>query len=1070
MGDGSFGKGWSGQFARDLGNKVIRYRGWITVVTLLVAGLSGYGLTRLAVSDDYRMWFDKDSADLKSFETLESTYSKSDSILFVVAPHDGNVFTRKTLEDIQWLTTESWKIPFSSRVDSVTNFQRTHAKGDNLEVRDLVRKPKELSSLDLKKIREFALNEPALVRNLISNSGHAAGVNVMINLAGKSPTETSDVAEYARKLKKQLLARDPGLEVRLTGVLMTNAADSELSSADMATLIPVMYVVLLVGLGLMLRTVAGVFASLLTLTLAIAGSMGIAGWLGFQITPISAAAPSIIMTLAVSDCIHFLVTFLQQMRKGHEKREAILTAFSYNLYPSALTSMANMVGYASMNFRESPPFRQFGTIVAVGSVAELFLAFLFIPALLLWLPIRIRATANAGEDRPSRLEEGFATFVIRQLFRLISELEGITLFFGVFISKNHLNENWITWYSPRTEIRRDTDFAAKNLTGVFDLQYSLNAGEAGGIYRPEFLKQVESFVTWSRAQPEVVSVGAITDDIKRVNQSMHGDKPRWYTLPTDRKVAAQYFLLYDMSLPFGMSLTNQVNRDKSATRVMVRLKNVTTNEILEIDQRAHRWMKDHTPLLANPRTYSSSMTLLFAFITDRMLKGIVSSCTMGFIVITLLLMLLFRSAKAGFISLIPNLIPAVITFGLWGLFNGRVGFAVSIVCSTTLGIVVDSTIHFLSHYLDARRRLDHSPEQSIFHAFARAGTAILITDTILVIGFVVLMLSPYALNSVMGEMTAINVFFDVVVTLLLSAPLILLVDRGRGNGGSFLDRLIGEKSVMKRISRKVLRKTGTGVSVLLLCLPLLTTSRTAEGLDSAQKKGLAIAIKADKHKRGYHDYRADAKMTLKDAAGGTTENRLTITFLDVPNDADKELATFQSPGDVKGTSLLTFSHRNGEDDQWLYLPALTRVKRISSSNKSGAFMGSEFAYEDLSYEAIEKYSYKFLRQEKCDLGQCELVDEVPNYEHSGYSHLVAWYDSKEARMVRIDFFDRNNTLQKTYKATGYKKYLGHWWRAAKMEMVNSQTGNSTILEWSNIKFHVGLTARDFDMSSLQRVR
>jgi uncharacterized protein len=1064
-------KGWSGKFAKNFANFVVQSPYKILLATVATVVLLGVGAKNLEVTDDYHMWFDKNSPELKSFEKLETTYAKSDSILFVIAPKDGNVFTRQTLADIQWLTKESWKIPFSTRVDSLTNFQKTEASGDDLKVRDLVLSPESMTSADLSRVRKFAMNEPALVKNLVSEKGHVGAVNVVITLAGKAPTETSDVAAYARDLKRKLLARDPNIKVYLTGILISNANDAELSSGDMEKLVPLMYLFLMVSLGIMLRTLSGVVISLVAITLAVLGSMGLSGWLGYQINTISAIAPTIIMTLAISDCVHVLVTFLQQMRQGTAKEDAVRKAITYNLYPSAMTSLANMVGFASMNFNELPPFRQFGNTIAIGSILELALAFLFIPALLFVLPLKFRQSGvSAGSERPTRFEEGLASFVIRHRLRLTLVLTAVTIFFGFYVSKNHLNENWVAWYSPRLEFRRDTDFTAKNLSGMYDIQFSLNTNEGGGIYRPDFLRQVDSFVTWLRHQPEVVSVGAVTDDLKRVNRTLHGDNQSWYRTPNDRKLAAQYFLLYDMSLPYGMSLTNQVSRDKSSTRVIARIKNITMNEILAFDKRAHSWSKSHTPLLAKPESYSSSMTMLFALMNSRLLENLVAGVGIGFVVISVLLMLLFRSVKLGIIGLVPNLVPAVITFGLWGMFDGVIGTAIALVCSATLGIVVDSTIHFLNHYLVGRRELKLSPEQSIFHAFARAGTAICVTDLVLMIGFATLMLSNFSLNSVLGQMTALMVVFDIFATLLLSVPIILFFENrhGKTGGTSFLEGLMKEGSVVKTL----FKKRGVKASAILLTVVMIGIPKVAQsGNKSPETKGIEIAERADKKRNGYHDYTSQIKMVLKTSASDAgAVNRLRMSFLETPGDADKELATFLEPGDVKGTSLLTFSHKHGEDDQWLYLPSLKRVKRISSTNKSGAFMGSEFAYEDMTYEVLGKYTYKFLRQEKCEVGMCDLLEEVPSYANSGYSRIVAWYDTKESREVKIEYFDRKNTLLKTFKTSGWKQFLGHWWRATKMEMVNAQNGNITTMDWSEIKFHAGLATRDFDTNSLQRAQ
>ncbi len=1068
-------KGWSGAFGQRLAEWVVRNKWGILAASVVLVGLTGWGMKNLAQTNDYRVWFSKDSPELKAFETLETSYSKSDNILMVIAPQDGNVFTRKTLADIEWVTQKSWKTPFSSRVDSITNFQKTDAKKDELKVHDLVKNSATLTDADLQSIRAYSLKEPALVKNLVSSRGHVAAVNITINLPNKSPTESSDVAAYVRNLKKELMLRDPNLKVYLTGVILLEVVDSELSAKDMQTLIPLMYIILLIGLGLLLRTVVGVFATLITITFAIVASLGISGWLGWPITAISAMAPAIIMTLAVSDCVHVLVTFYQQLRKGKPKQEAMMTAIRFNIYPSAITSLANLAGYAALNFSESPPFRQFGNIIAFGSAAELLLAFLIKTALMLVLPVRVKVSADPSTDdaRPSPMEEGIASMVLRNRFRFLGVLTAATLFFGFFVLRNECNEEFTKYHTKAVELRRDSDYIAANLTGIMDLEYALDANEAGGIYRPDFLKDVERFTQWYRTQPEVESVSSITDVVKRVNQSMHRDDSKWYQIPSDRKELAQYLLLYEMSLPYGMDLTTFFNLDKSATRLIVRVKKITTNELIALDKRAKAWGEQNTTLFKGGKSYSGSVSMMFAQINYRMIGGMIQGFLFSFTMISLLLMLLFRSVKVGFLSLVPNLFPAVIAFGIWGMVDGQVGLCLAMVCASTIGVVVDSTIHLFYHYLAGRRELKLAPEQSVHHAFSRAGTAIVVTDSILVIGFGILVLSPFEFNWVMGLMTGMTIFFDIFVTLFLTVPVVLLFDRqDNAGGGTILNELKKEVSMMTSWMKVPFRKSGIPMLVMLLSATAMLGGRSvAKSNEDANQKGLEIATKAKKSEAGYHDYSANIKMILQDASGSSASpDLLRLSFLEAPGDGDKGLATFDAPGDVKGTSLLTFAHKHSADDQWLYLPSMHRVKRIAATNKSGPFMGSEFAFEDMSYEAVERYKYKFVKQDKCSLGSCFVVERIPLDPDSGYSKQLVYWDTKDLRTAKIEFFDRKGDALKTYEGSKFQKFAGRFWRPTHMVMSNQQTGRKTLVEWSGFHYRVGLTSRDFDTNSLQRIR
>lgn len=256
-----------------------------------------------------------------------------------------------------------------------------------------------------------------------------------------------------------------------------------------------------------------------------------------------------------------------------------------------------------------------------------------------------------------------------------------------------------------------------------------------------------------------------------------------------------------------------------------------------------------------------------------------------------------------------------------------------------------------------------------------------------------------------------------------------------------------------------------GLALLFLLCPLATAAQSPE------EKGLAIAREADKRDEGFGDYTANMLMILMNKHGQKSERQMRIRTLEVKNDGDKSLTIFDTPRDVKGTAFLSFTHKVGDDDQWLYLPALKRIKRISSRNKSGSFMGSEFSYEDIASQELEKYTYKWIRDEEYEDKACFVLEQYPvDKKNSGYTKQVIWLDKEEYRAWKVEYFDRKNSHLKTLINTGYRKYLEKYWRPDEMFMDNHQTGKSTKLITSNYKFRTGLKDSDFNKNSLRRVR
>lgn len=256
------------------------------------------------------------------------------------------------------------------------------------------------------------------------------------------------------------------------------------------------------------------------------------------------------------------------------------------------------------------------------------------------------------------------------------------------------------------------------------------------------------------------------------------------------------------------------------------------------------------------------------------------------------------------------------------------------------------------------------------------------------------------------------------------------------------------------------------IAVLLgsLLTPVQALAQTPE------ERGLEIAEESDRRANGFDDFKAEMEMILKNAQGDESRREVRVWGLEVEGDGDKGLSIFDEPADVKGTAMMTYSHKVEPDDQWLYLPALKRVKRIASRNKSGPYMGSEFAYEDIGSQEVEKYTYKYLRDEACGKLECFVVERYPVDEYSGYTRQVTWIDKQEYRPQKTVYYDRKNALLKTLTFIGYKKYLENHWRPSEMFMENHQTGKTTRIVWKNYRFRTGLTEDDFEVNDLRRLR
>ena len=800
-----------------LGEWVIAARWPIIAATLILVAIAASGGRFLEFSSNYRVFFSEDNPQLLAFEALENTYTRNDNVLFAVVPDDRDATSARALEAVAWLTERAWQTPYSTRVDSLANFQHTTADGDDLVVRDLVDEAVRADPAERSRIRAVALAEPRLAARLIATDGAVGGVNVTVQMPGEDETlEVPQVVEFVRGLAAEVRERFPGIDVRLTGMVMMNYAFTESSLLDMKTLMPVSFAVMALMLALLTRGLGGTFATLLVVALSILVAMGLGGWAGFPFTPPSAAAPTIVLTVAIANCVHVLVTLLHVMqaeasrtlaergsgallrrtRTGELKRAAIVESLRVNLQPVFLASLTTALGFLSMNFSDVPPFRHLGTFVAFGVGAAFVLSITFLPALLSLLPVRVRATGHRDDPVMAKIAE----LVVRRRRPLLWGSALVVAGLVASIPRNELNDVFVEYFDDSVEFRRDADFTVEHLTGLYTMEYSLVSGGSGGIGDPAFLAGVEAFAEWYRAQPETIHVNVITDTFRRLNMNMHGDDPAAYRLPGSRDLAAQYLLLYEMSLPYGLDLNNQLDVDKSSTRMTVATETLSSNELLALDRRAQQWLADHAPGVA--RAEEAGTSLMFAYLGRRNIRAMLLGTTVALVGISLVLIVALRSWRLGLASLVPNLVPGAMGFGIWGLAVGEVGLSLSVVTSMTLGIVVDDTVHFLTKYRRARSELGRSPPDAVRYAFVTVGRALLTTSLVLVAGFLVLSLSSFELNAGMGLLTALVIALALVADFFLLPPLLMKVEGYDDEGdtdedvdeGAAVDRAAGGRA------------------------------------------------------------------------------------------------------------------------------------------------------------------------------------------------------------------------------------------------------------------------------------
>ena len=756
---------------KSFGTWVVRHRWPIVIFALAAVAFCAGGLPRLKINNNNRAFFGPNNPQYQALVAFEKTYTKEQNVLMVIAPKDGNVFTRQGLAAVAKLTEACWQIPYSHRVFSITSFPHVEAHGDDLTVSALVPDANSLSDAEIARIRDIALSNSGLVGFLVSPSGHCTAVHINLQAPGRSRQEVTEIARFAQHLVKDFRKAHPDINLYLTGGVIIDDAFADAARKDLLTLAPLMMAVLTILVGVTLRSVWPTVVILAVILSSLVTGLGLAGWLGITINAASVGAPTLILTLSVADSVHLLATMMALMRTGYGRHQAIVQAIESNLKAVFLTNVTTMVGFSGVNFSESPPFADLSNIINLGVGAAFLYAVVLLPALTAILPIRV---ASGPEQGPVLVLRRLTDLAIRRYKPVMAILLVVVVAVGSGIAWIELDDNYLTYLDRSYEFRKATDYLIQNLSGWDIIEYSLKADRPGGVTDPNYLKTMDRFAQWYRQQPKVRHVMCVADIMKGLNQTMHGGDKRFYQIPDQADLAAQYLLLYEMSLPYGHDLNGRIDVDRSATRMTVLLESLRSSEIRRTEHQAKAWLAANVP--TSMQAEGTSLSVIWAHITERNVRSMLWGSMVSLVLVSACMVVGLRSFKLALVSLVPNLIPPLMAFGIWGLFKHQVGLALSVVVAMTIGIVVDDTIHYLSKYQEARQQ-GADQRSAIRHAFFEVGTAMWVVTISLVAGFLVLTLSHYRISREMGLICAITFGIGAWMDCLMLPGLLLALDR-----------------------------------------------------------------------------------------------------------------------------------------------------------------------------------------------------------------------------------------------------------------------------------------------------
>ena len=763
---------------------IVARRRLTILLSLLVMLVLAAGATRLTVVDmDFRNHFGKSDPHLVALEQLEDTYALSDVALVAMAPHNGTIFTQETLVAIEELTEQLWRTPYATRVDSISNYTHTEGFEDELVVEPLIDEASSLSDTDIERIMDIALGTQEIAGRFISRDGRVAGLIVSVTLPDNRKLGKQEVTDYLYETVADAREKHTSIDYHLIGGIILNRAMGDALNDEMAILGPIALGTMLLIALVLIRSIWGTLAIVLMLVAVIPSALGFAGWAGLRLFGESGAALFVLMAVTVAHSVHIIEGMAAGLRQGMARTEAAIHTLRVNVWPVFLTSLTTAIGFLSLNFVDMPPFRVMGNIVAFGAMCAFAFSVTLLPAFLSILPIRARKMRENKQDFFDRL----GRFVISYRMILLCSFGILTVLLVAGISRIELGENWLEVLDESYEFRRSADFLSENFPGVETYEYPLDSGREGAITDIEYLKQVDAFAEWYRAQPEFVHIFSIADIMKRLNKNLHGDNPDYYALPDDPELAAQYLLLYEFSLPIGRDLNNLIDHDRKATRVTVSLKSMSSMEKINLDNRARAWLQQNAPSL---ETAATGISIVGSYSIQRNIENMLSGTFVAMAIVSLLLFAIFRSIRLGLVSLIPNFIPAAMAMGLWGYLVGEVRVSAAIVTAIAFGIIVDDTIHFMTKYTE-NRKAGKLPSESVQMAFRSVGRALFTTTIVFGLGFMVFGASGVVANQVLGLLVGITVIIALLADFLFLPPLLMLLDETKETSEEIRERLRG---------------------------------------------------------------------------------------------------------------------------------------------------------------------------------------------------------------------------------------------------------------------------------------
>ena len=757
---------------KDFAKLLIKYRYLSIGLVLIVVCLLATGLTKLTFNPDLETYFPEGHPAVIRYNEIDDMFIPTDNLIIAVHSNEGTLFNGDSLKVIEELTKKSWTIPYSVRVDSLTNYSYVKSVNDDLIVEPFIEEAEKKSIEFFEKRENLVAGEDIIYKSLISEDKKTSVVSIIVDPPGPNKEDqNSELINYILGFIEPIKESNENLDIRLLGNPYLDYISPRIVKAEMPVVMPLMLLLIFFIVFLMIRSYVAVLATFVVILMSLIATFGSIGILGSPLNQMVTTIPILIITLALADCIHLFSIYFQNRVKGISSKESMEKSLEMNIQPLFLTTISTCIGFLCLNFIEVAPLRDFGNAVAIGIGFAFIFTIFFIAPIVSFFEVKTASKVT----KQTRFSTSVGSFILKNGNKLIFSITSISFLILLCIPMNELDENPTQMYAEGfTSFSSDTLWLDEKLSVTFPVNF-LATNKEGQVSDPDFLKILDKFSVWLEEREQVNHVTSLANNMKNLNKSMHGDDPEWKKIPENADLSAQYLFFYEMSLPMGLDLNSSISQDRKSTKISATLKDMSANEFKEFNNEVLGYLQQNN--LENMISEPSSFRVIFTYMVEAIVNSLLYGLFIGILLITLIIGLFFRSYLLPALSIFPNILPIGMGFGLWGLFVGDVGFMVAVGMGSTLGVIVDFTVHFLSKYELARKEFKKSVEESVIYSFETVGFALIIMTVVLALGFSVLNLVTFIPIQDFAKFSVICFIGGLIINFLFLPNLLMKFDK-----------------------------------------------------------------------------------------------------------------------------------------------------------------------------------------------------------------------------------------------------------------------------------------------------